>query len=137
MRPRAALIILIAAVALFGAAAAVSAGEQGEPGSCDGGTYQMVDCLNAQRAHWDKELTIAYQGLMKSLASSRQKMLRDAERAWIKFRDANCAFVGSDEGSIALVEAAECLRSMTEKRARELSAGNSPGSDKPGNEDRD
>ena len=97
----------------------------------------MVECLNALRAHWDKELTIAYRQAMKDAVAAQKEELRDAERAWIKFRDAQCAYVAAGEGSIARVEAAECLRSMTEKRARELGGANVPGPDKPGKEDRD
>jgi hypothetical protein len=41
------------------------------------------------------------------------------------------------EGTIARIDAAECLRRMTEARARELNGANVPGPDKPGNEDRD
>jgi len=122
----------------MGAAAFAFAGEQGEPGkACDGGTYEMVDCLNAQRAHWDKELTIAYQQAMKDAVPAQREKLRDAERAWIKYRDANCDYYAAGEGSIARIETAECLRNMTEKRARELSGVNASGPDRPGKEDRD
>ena len=114
------------------------AGEQGEPGKgCDGGTYEMVDCLNAQRAHWDKELTIAYQQALKNAGPQQRDLLRQAERAWIKYRDANCDYYAAGEGTIARIDAAECLRRMTEARARELSGGDAPGPDKPGKEDRD
>lgn len=123
---------------LFVAAASARAGDQGDPDKgCDGGTPEMVDCLNAQRAHWDKELTIAYQQALENASPRRREQLRVAERLWIKYRDANCLYYDLDEGSIARIEAAECLRSMTESRARELSGGTMPGPDKPGNEDRD
>ncbi len=117
--------------------ASARAGEQGEPGSCTGSTPEMVDCLNAQRAHWGKQLTIAYQGLMKTVPAQQRGPLRAAERAWIKYRDANCDYYAAGEGTIARIDSAECLRRMTEQRARELSGVNAPGPDRPGNEDRD
>jgi uncharacterized protein YecT (DUF1311 family) len=112
---------IVTAAALIGAAAFAFAGEQGDPDKgCDGGTPEIVDCLNAQRAHWDKELAIAYQEALKNVVPAQRESLRMAERAWIKYRDANCAFYERGEGSIARNDATECLRSMTESRAREL-----------------
>jgi len=129
-------LAFVAAAALSGAAVVAWAGEQGEPGTCNGSTYEMVDCLNAQRAHWDKELTIAYQRAMKSATPQARTLLRDAERAWIKYRDANCSYYAAGEGTIARINAAACLRDMTRKRAQELSSGGA-GPDNPGKEDRD
>ena len=43
-----------------------------------------------------------------------------AQRLWVQYRDANCAFYGTRNGSIRQVQAAERIRSMTEDRAREL-----------------
>jgi uncharacterized protein YecT (DUF1311 family) len=114
-------LTLVAAAALIGAAVSAWAGEQGEPDpSCGVSTPEMVDCLNAQTAHWDKELTIAYQQALKDAVPGQKEDLRKAERAWIKYRDANCAYYAAGEGSISRIQAAECLRGMTERRAREL-----------------
>ena len=43
-----------------------------------------------------------------------------AQRLWVQYRDANCGFYGTQDGSIRQVQAAECMRSMTDDRAREL-----------------
>jgi uncharacterized protein YecT (DUF1311 family) len=130
------LAALVATAALIGAAVSAYGGEQGEPGACTGSTPEMVDCLNAQRAHWDKQLTVAYQQALKDAAPGQKEQLRNAERAWIKYRDANCAYYAAGEGTIARIDAAECLRRMTEQRARELASGGA-GPDNPGKEDRD
>jgi uncharacterized protein YecT (DUF1311 family) len=48
---------------------------------------------------------------------------RDARQRnclWVQYQDANCAFYGVQDGSIRQVQAAECIRSMTEDRAHEL-----------------
>ena len=116
-------IAIASAAALIGAAVFAYAGEQGEPGSCAGTTPETVDCFNAQRARWDKQLTIAYQELLKDGDPQQRELLRQAERAWIKFRDAHCAYMGAGESIIARVNAAQCLSDMTEKRARELGGG--------------
>ena len=74
---------------------------------------------DAQRAHWDKELTIAYRVLMKSAEPGQHDKLREAERAWIKYRDANCGYYAAGEGTIARVDAGACLLRHDERaRAR-------------------
>jgi uncharacterized protein YecT (DUF1311 family) len=126
-------IVLMAAAVLIGAAAFAFAGDQGEPDqACDGGTYQMVDCLGAQRESWDKKMTAAYRELLKYSDGKQREQLRAVQRLWIQYRDANCLYYRLGEGSIALVEATECMRDMTRARAKELIGINTPGADQPG-----
>ena len=118
MRARAAIIT---AAVLTGAAAFAFAGEQGEPNKgCDGSTYEIVDCLKAKTATWDKRMNTAYQAVMKNAESKQREQLRVAQRLWVQYRDANCLYYDLGEGTIARIEAGECMRSMTEIRAREL-----------------
>ena len=114
--------ILCAASALAMLSSASFANDAGDPQeSCDGSTAEMVDCIGAKTARWDKRMTIAYQDALKHAASPQQHdQLRAAQRLWIQYRDANCLYYGMGEGTIARVDAAECMRSMTEARAREL-----------------
>ena len=108
-----------AAVCLL--ASAVDAADQSDPGqSCDGGTFEMVDCLKARTAQWDKRMTAAYQQALKDAAPQQREQLRAAQRLLIQYRDANCLYYGLGEGTIARIDAGECMRSMTEARAREL-----------------
>ena len=103
------------------AASPAYAGDQGDPErSCDGNTYEMVECLKARTAQWDKRMTIAYQQALKDAAPQQHDQLRTAQRLWIQYRDANCLYYGLGEGTIARIDAGECMRSMTEARAREL-----------------
>jgi uncharacterized protein YecT (DUF1311 family) len=100
---------------------AVHAGDQGDATpSCDGSTVEMVECLKARTAEWDTRMTMAYQKALKDAGPAQREQLRAAQRLWIQYRDANCLYYGMGEGSIAGVDAGECLRSMTEARAREL-----------------
>lgn len=69
---------LVAALALASAAYAGDQGE-GEP-SCDGNTYQIVECLKAKTAQWDKRLNIAYQKALESAGSAQRDQLRAAQR---------------------------------------------------------
>ena len=112
---------IIAAVSICLLASAAHAGDQGDPAqSCDGNTFEMVECLKARTAQWDKRMTVPYQQALKDAVPQQREQLRAAQRLWIGDRDANCLYYGLGEGTIARIDAGECMRSMTEARAREL-----------------
>jgi uncharacterized protein YecT (DUF1311 family) len=114
-------IATVAAAALIGAAVSAYAGDPGDPeATCDGSTYEMVECLKAKTAYWDKRMTIAYQDKLKEAQPKQREQLRAAQRLWIQYRDANCLYYGLGEGTIARIDAGECMRKMTESRALEL-----------------
>ena len=121
MSGRTMLGILAGAAAIGLSASFAFAGDQGDPEkSCEGNTYEMVECLKAKTAQWDKRMTIAYQQALKDAVPQQHDQLRAAQRLWIQYRDANCLYYGLGEGTIARLDAGECMRSMTEARAREL-----------------
>jgi uncharacterized protein YecT (DUF1311 family) len=115
------LTTTIGLVAVLALASAVHAGDQSEPEqSCDGNTFQMVECLKAKTAQWDKRLNIAYQKAVQDAQPTQREPLRAAQRLWVQYRDANCLYYGMGEGTIARLDAGECMRSMTEARAKEF-----------------
>ena len=102
-------------------ASAAHAGDQGDPEkSCEGNTFEMVECLKTRTAQWDKRMTVAYQQALKDAVPQQRDQLRAAQRLWIQYRDANCLYYGMGEGTIARIDAGECMRNMTQGRAREL-----------------
>jgi uncharacterized protein YecT (DUF1311 family) len=88
---------------------------------CDANTtLGMVACLQAETTLWDQRLNLAYRELMQRSDAGQQQPLKAAQRLWIRYRDANCGFYASAEGSIRQIDAAQCLRAMTQARACEL-----------------
>jgi uncharacterized protein YecT (DUF1311 family) len=86
-----------------------------------GVTLDMVECIVAETDRQDVRLNKAYKDLLGQLSPARKKQLQDAQRAWLKFRDANCGFYGDpDGGSMARVGANDCFMSATATRAKEL-----------------
>jgi uncharacterized protein YecT (DUF1311 family) len=85
-------------------------------------TLGIVDCLSARTKAWDQRLNVAYQALTQRSDAGQQQPLKAAQRLWLQYRDANCRYYASAEGSIRQIEAAECLRAMTQARACELDA---------------
>ena len=87
----------------------------------DGVTQNMVECIDAEIKRQDVRLNKAYKALVADLNPERKKQLLEAQRAWLKFRDTNCAFYFDPEGgTIARVQAVDCLMTMTASRAKEL-----------------
>jgi uncharacterized protein YecT (DUF1311 family) len=94
----------------------------GNAGSCNDAadTLSIVACIQGETAAWDRRLNAAYAALKKRIDSGQQEPLLAAQRLWIQYRDANCRFYGSQEGTIRQIQAAECLKTMTRDRATEL-----------------
>jgi uncharacterized protein YecT (DUF1311 family) len=58
---------------------------------------------------------------MSKLSAKRKEALLEAQRAWIKFRDANCNFYYDPEGgSAARLAGTDCNLKATADRATEL-----------------
>ncbi|MEO8248293.1 MAG: lysozyme inhibitor LprI family protein [Burkholderiales bacterium] len=83
-------------------------------------TQAIVECKVADTKEWDRRLNAAYQALEERAAPAQRKPLLTAQRAWMRYRDANCRFYAAGEGTISRVLAADCLRSTTRDRACEL-----------------
>lgn len=83
-------------------------------------TPEIVACVDAKTREWDRRLNRAYSALLDAAGAARREPLRKAQRLWLQFRDANCGFYATAEGSISRVEGAECVRAMTQDRALEF-----------------
>lgn len=94
---------------------------------CSNATDQatMTKCVNDQLAAADHKLNELYKTIEKRLADDHdtKKLLINAQRAWIAFRDNECTFAasGTDGGSIHPMMLAMCKTSLTEARNQQLS----------------
>ena len=86
-----------------------------------GVTSSMNECNGAEIKRQDARLNQGYKAAMAGLEPAQQGKLRDAQRAWIKYRDTNCAmYYTLTGGTIDLLNGAACTLSMTKARADEL-----------------
>ena len=86
-----------------------------------GTTMGMIECITAETQRQDARLNKAYKALIAELSPERKKQLQEAQRVWIKYRDANCAFYDDpDGGTLARVNANACMMTSTAERAGEL-----------------
>jgi len=88
---------------------------------CDGSTQEIVECVGRLHQEWDRRLNEAYKQF--AAGGERTKLLRDAQRKWIAYRDANCDWYAAGEGTIARIEAVTCAYVLTRDRALELEMG--------------
>ena len=89
-------------------------------------TVGIVDCVSAAAKNWDKRLNTAYKALARRSDPAQREPLKGAQRLWVQYRDANCRFYRAGEGSISQVEAAECVRAMTQQRTCEMETASRP-----------
>ena len=116
------------AIALTTMSLSVSAADDGYSAtytSCmdasGGVTMNMLDCMGSETEQHDARLNQNYKAAMQALDKGQQNQLRDAQRLWIKFRDADCALLGSlTGGSIDRINSASCFLDMTKQRADDL-----------------
>ena len=109
-----------------GASAAVAASAPPRaPPSCEDTamtTPAMGACAAAALRKADAHLNTAYREIMRYVGGAERAKLVAAQRAWIAFRDADCAFFGDGDGELAPMDATYCRAALSEARARELDA---------------
>ncbi|WP_386681198.1 lysozyme inhibitor LprI family protein [Loktanella sp. R86503] len=101
----------------------------------DGGstTIGITECIMAETAVWDDMLNEEYTRLQRNFSArgwadgavtneELKVALRDAQRAWIAYRDADCGlrFKVWEGGTIRGIVAANCEMTMTASRALDL-----------------
>lgn len=85
---------------------------------------EIIECVNASARTWERRMNGAYKALVARSDPGQQASLKTAQRLWVQYRDANCAFYAAGDGSLSRVAAAECWRAMARQRACELEAAN-------------
>ncbi len=111
---------LICSILIATPASAEMFGSDYKPCGEQPNTLAIVGCIDAKTEVWDQRLNSSYRDLMHRIDAGQSEPLRAAQRLWVRYRDANCAFYGAQDGTIREIQAAECLRVMTKQRAIEL-----------------
>ncbi|HST58217.1 MAG TPA: lysozyme inhibitor LprI family protein [Longimicrobium sp.] len=115
-------IFCIAALLAAGAPACLAA-QDGKSVCPDARTqHEMNVCAAQELARADRVLNERYPELVRTMPPVQLELLRTAQRAWIRFRDAECAYQASvfEGGSMQPMVRSSCLARLTEERAAEL-----------------
>jgi uncharacterized protein YecT (DUF1311 family) len=87
----------------------------------NGTTADMLECDADELDRQDVRLNDTYKKLMSKLSRDRKKALLKAQRAWIKFREANCDYWYDPHGGRAAnFNGNGCRLTMTAARTKEL-----------------
>ena len=115
---RLACLLIVLTAGWTSLARAAECGDQTQTG--------LTGCANASYQASDRALNAVYKDIVARLATDApaRKLLADSQKAWIAFRDAECAFKVSSSlgGSIYPMEMAICLDERTRARLGELRA---------------
>jgi len=86
-------------------------------------TAGMIGCVGQELEVQDKALNAAYAASMAQLNDRQKAKLRAAQKAWIAFRDADCASrEDQDWGTLSRIDANTCMLRRTVERTIELEA---------------
>lgn len=87
-----------------------------------GVTVEMLDCTASEITLQDARLNKNYKTAMTALETPQKTLLRDAQRLWVKYRDANCGMYAQlTGGTMDSIISADCVMGMTQQRADDLS----------------
>ena len=90
----------------------------------EGNDFQEKEALRKMEKEWDKELNIVYQKIMKTVNPVTRNKLRNAQRAWIKFRDSEVEKSyytnNPNGGSMGILFSLNTAVKLTEERAVQL-----------------
>ncbi len=85
-------------------------------------TADVAQCFDRASMKADRELNRIYAEVRSALAPRDRQNLEDAERAWLKYRDATCAAERDlyDGGTAAFPAYAACIEEVTRERVSDL-----------------
>ncbi|MEM8557362.1 MAG: lysozyme inhibitor LprI family protein [Bacteroidota bacterium] len=89
----------------------------------DSSLAPLIDCRAEQYDRWDAALNEVYQSLRRALSNDAWTSLRDAQRAWLAFRDAEFELLDAtwgDDGMIGAVLIAEHRVLLVQERWHHL-----------------
>lgn len=82
---------------------------------------ELVACLARETETQDVRVDQNYRIAASASSAERRKQLLESQRAWLRYRDANCAFHDDPEGGFrAVIDTQDCLLRETAARADEL-----------------
>jgi uncharacterized protein YecT (DUF1311 family) len=117
--------VLAAPLVFAGAPATADVAQDGF--NCANPTTQieMNICADKDYRRADDALNRVYKKAIADEDAQGRDLLRTAERAWLKFRDAHCQYAasGSEGGSMHPMDYDGCVTALTDLRTKQLKEG--------------
>ena len=95
--------------------------------------WALTSCADSAYHRADADLNRTYRRVLTRLSHADRAKLRAAQRAWVRFRDAQCTFEAAayDGGSMQPMVESLCLESITRARERQVATPRSPNDEDP------
>lgn len=117
-------VTVAALLSLLVLATSISAQKRKKTGPCANPQTQteMTQCAGNDYRAADAVLNQVYQKLVAMLDDEEKAQLKEAQNAWLKYRDRNCEFVADQYkgGTMRPMIQAMCLTDVTKTRTSEL-----------------
>lgn len=115
-------LLLALGLGVSGVALATVAENKTEPCDTSLSTFELQACTQQAYEAADVRLNEVYRTALAGLGDRETEMLREAQRAWVRFRDTECSFQRAlwQGGTGAGYAEFECLRQLTLRRAEDL-----------------
>jgi uncharacterized protein YecT (DUF1311 family) len=115
-------LVLVGCLFLSGNALAQHMNAADAPCRDAGSNTEVTQCFITASHTADKQLNETYVRIGQVLSPDEQEQLKEAQRLWVKFRDANCTAERSlyGGGTAAPMVYAACLEADTRQRITEL-----------------
>ena len=117
-------VIMLLILFLATAISAAYGQKKSEPCAEAQSQAEMTICWGNQYKAADAKLNQVYRQFTVKLDDEEKTQLKNAQTAWLKYRDANCEFVADQYkgGTMRPMIAAICLTDVTDNRTKELTA---------------
>ena len=83
-------------------------------------TPSLTDCGNKAQEHAEQELNKTYQLALKTGDAAQQEELRQVQRVWLQYRDAECEIEGEGYSTLKVAMVALCVAALDKDRTNEL-----------------
>ena len=116
------LLVLVGCFFLIGNSLAQHMNAADAPCRSAGSNAEETQCFVTASQAADKRLNETYTRVRQALSPDEQEQLQEAQRLWLKFRDANCTAERSlyGSGTAAPMVYAACVEADTRQRTIEL-----------------
>jgi uncharacterized protein YecT (DUF1311 family) len=82
--------------------------------------YEINRCAADKAQEADRQLNASYRAALCYVGPEEKKAFLTAQRAWLAYRDADCRLQGNGGGTLASMNHALCVASLSQQRAKEL-----------------
>ena len=83
-------------------------------------TYEITMCFHGDHVRAEKRMNRAYRAVLSRVEGEERAKLEASQRAWMRYREADCDFYARDGGSLEDANLGACRGYLDNVRAKDL-----------------